>query len=99
MEFIDKELLKSCNNSRSDEEVSKCINIGLLCVQEDPFDRPTMADVLIMLVTETTTLPCPNQPAFVSRKRADSSVSGSSSSKQDIINSINELTVSAVEGR
>lgn len=31
------------------EEVSKCINIGLLCVQEDPTKRPNMEAVRVML--------------------------------------------------
>lgn len=96
MEFINKNLLESCKNSAG--EVTKCINIGLLCVQEDPVDRPTMANVLMMLSSETVTLPRPNQPAFISRRRLDSSASGSTSGKPDS-NSINKLTVTAFEGR
>ncbi|RLN40801.1 putative receptor-like protein kinase [Panicum miliaceum] len=32
-----------------ESEVLKCIHLGLLCVQEDPADRPTMLDILVML--------------------------------------------------
>uniref|UniRef100_J3MLR5 Uncharacterized protein n=1 Tax=Oryza brachyantha TaxID=4533 RepID=J3MLR5_ORYBR len=41
-------------------EVVKCINIGLLCVQQNPVDRPTMADVMVLLNSDTTcSLPAP----------------------------------------
>ncbi|KAI3824727.1 hypothetical protein L1987_06198 [Smallanthus sonchifolius] len=49
--------------------------IGLLCVQEDPQDRPTMPGVLCMLGTDIESLPDPKEPAFVSRKRVLSSIS------------------------
>jgi hypothetical protein len=44
----------------------KCVNVGLLCVQEDPNDRPTMSNVVTMLDSEAATVPTPKQPAFVS---------------------------------
>ncbi|CDP16410.1 unnamed protein product [Coffea canephora] len=93
LDLVDKRLLESCNGT----EVMKSINIGLLCVQDDPSDRPTMSNVLIMLSSETTTLPSPNQPAFVGRRRI-SSTSASLSSKAETI-SINEMTISAEDGR
>ncbi|XP_059665743.1 G-type lectin S-receptor-like serine/threonine-protein kinase B120 [Cornus florida] len=46
------------------EEVLKCIHIGLLCVQDDPAHRPTMSYVVLMLGSDTITLPRPAQPAF-----------------------------------
>ncbi|XP_071904876.1 uncharacterized protein [Coffea arabica] len=91
MDLVDKKLLESCNGT----EVVKCINIGLLCVQDDPSDRPTMSNVLTMLSSETTTLPSPNQPTFLARRRTSST---SLSSKAET-NSINEITISAEEGR
>ncbi|XP_059429282.1 receptor-like serine/threonine-protein kinase SD1-8 isoform X2 [Corylus avellana] len=42
------------------------INIGLLCVQERPTDRPTMLDVVLMISNEHALLPTPKQPAFTS---------------------------------
>lgn len=49
-------------------EALKCINIGLLCVQEQPEDRPTMSSVVLMLVTENAVLPPPKQPDSVATK-------------------------------
>ncbi|XP_052301291.1 G-type lectin S-receptor-like serine/threonine-protein kinase RKS1 isoform X22 [Populus trichocarpa] len=48
-------------------EALKCIQIGLLCVQEDATDRPSMLAVVFMLSNETE-IPSPEQPAFLFRK-------------------------------
>ncbi|OEL19797.1 Cysteine-rich receptor-like protein kinase 8, partial [Dichanthelium oligosanthes] len=53
------------NNSCAENGVLKCIHIGLLCVQENPSDRPSMSDVILMLVGRSTTLPAPSRPAFL----------------------------------
>ncbi|KAK6264894.1 hypothetical protein SCA6_020328 [Theobroma cacao] len=45
-------------------EVLRCIQIGLLCVQEDPSARPTMARVVLMLSSPSVTLPSPKKTAF-----------------------------------
>ena len=38
------------------------MHIGLLCVQQDPDDRPTMSDVVVLLGSESMALPQPRQP-------------------------------------
>ncbi|XP_021293807.1 cysteine-rich receptor-like protein kinase 10 [Herrania umbratica] len=45
-------------------EVLRCIQIGLLCVQEDPSARPTMARVVLMLSSPSITLSSPQKTAF-----------------------------------
>ena len=50
--------------SGSTSEIVKCIHIGLLCVEENPQDRPTMSTVIVMLGSESITLPEPKHPAF-----------------------------------
>ncbi|KAK2650878.1 hypothetical protein Ddye_018367 [Dipteronia dyeriana] len=79
------------------DEVLKCINVGFLCVQEDPDDRPTMSDVVILLSSATATLPIPKRPAFVDIvvKRGLNSMASSSSSKTE---TTNEMTVT-LQGR
>ncbi|GMY37061.1 putative receptor-like protein kinase At4g00960, partial [Fagus crenata] len=44
-------------------EMMRCINIGLLCVQENVADRPDMTSVVFMLSGNSVTLPIPKQPA------------------------------------
>ncbi|XP_010319374.1 G-type lectin S-receptor-like serine/threonine-protein kinase At1g11330 isoform X1 [Solanum lycopersicum] len=61
--FIDPFIL----NPSSEMEIKKCIQIGLLCVQEFAEDRPSISSVLAMLTSETTSIPTPSQPAFTER--------------------------------
>jgi len=81
-----------------ENEALKCINVALLCVQEDSGDRPTMSNVIIMLGSESITLPRPNQPAFVTRRNTAGS-SSSSSRKPAQSSSNNELTITVERGR
>ncbi|KAJ6995879.1 hypothetical protein NC653_012681 [Populus alba x Populus x berolinensis] len=72
------------------------INIGLLCVQESPDDRPTMSDVISMIVNEHVALPEPKQPAFVAgRNMAEQRPLMRSSG----VPSVNNMTITAIDGR
>ena len=43
--------------------ISRFIHIGLLCVQADPTDRPTMDEVIgVLLNSSSHTLPLPKNP-------------------------------------
>uniref|UniRef100_A0A1J3G4N3 Cysteine-rich receptor-like protein kinase 11 n=2 Tax=Noccaea caerulescens TaxID=107243 RepID=A0A1J3G4N3_NOCCA len=42
------------------DDVTRCIHIGLLCVQEDPADRPTLSAIILML-NSSRTLPEPRE--------------------------------------
>nr|XP_017216802.1 PREDICTED: uncharacterized protein LOC108194362 [Daucus carota subsp. sativus] len=57
--LIDEVLLDSSNQM----ELFRVIQIGLLCVQEDPNDRPFMSEVLLMLSSKMQ-LPRPKKPGF-----------------------------------
>ncbi|KAJ0239579.1 Gnk2-homologous domain-containing protein [Hirschfeldia incana] len=50
-------------------KVVRCIHIGLLCVQEDPANRPTLSTIVMMLSSNTVTLPVPKQPKFFAQSR------------------------------
>ncbi|XP_021661937.2 G-type lectin S-receptor-like serine/threonine-protein kinase CES101 isoform X1 [Hevea brasiliensis] len=60
LELMDPTLDESCPHN----EVLRCIHIGLLCVQDQATNRPTMSDIVSMLTNETLDLPAPKQPAF-----------------------------------
>lgn len=62
-EITDPSLRHSC----AENMLLKCTHIGLLCVQENPSDRPNMSSVILMLVGRSTTLPAPSRPAFLFR--------------------------------
>ncbi|CAN1161130.1 G-type lectin S-receptor-like serine/threonine-protein kinase At4g03230 [Linum perenne] len=74
MEVMDQSLSETCVAN----EFMRCVNVALLCVQEDPNDRPTMASIMSMLGSETTSLSRPKEPAF-STRRQNPSATGSSS--------------------
>ena len=74
---MDETLHESCNTN----EFLRCLNAALLCVQDDPADRPTMSNVVVMLSSEAANLPVPKKPAF-SIRRGFSGIA-STSSKQE----------------
>ncbi|KAL5730899.1 non-specific serine/threonine protein kinase [Ranunculus cassubicifolius] len=49
----------------SAEEILRCIQIGLLCVQDKADDRPTMSNVVLMLTSYSLTLGTPTTPTFI----------------------------------
>ena len=60
LELMDPLLIDSFNR----DEFLRYVQIGLLCVQEDASDRPTMSGVVLMLKSETVSLSPPERPAF-----------------------------------
>ncbi|RVW13886.1 G-type lectin S-receptor-like serine/threonine-protein kinase RKS1 [Vitis vinifera] len=74
LDIIDSSLEKSYPM----DEVLRCIQIGLLCVQESAIDRPTMLTIIFMLGNNSA-LPFPKRPTFISKtthKSQDLSSSG-----------------------
>jgi len=52
-------------SSFSEDQVRTCVHIGLLCVQQNPIDRPTMSAVNVILSTDaSSSLQIPSKPAF-----------------------------------
>ncbi|XP_068669516.1 cysteine-rich receptor-like protein kinase 10 isoform X1 [Aristolochia californica] len=92
------------------DEVIRCIHLGLLCVQEDPADRPLMSAVVLMLSSYSVTLPAPSPPAFFvgrsgmsqdNHSRGPDMVSSewSRSTQKTTPTSINEVTISELDPR
>lgn len=57
---------KSCDSS----EMLQSIEVGLLCVQQYPEDRPNMSSVVLMLSKEGILLPQAKQPGFFAERNA-----------------------------
>jgi len=49
-------------DSSPTSEIMRCIHIGLLCIQDNVADRPTMASIVFMLNSFSHTLPIPSEP-------------------------------------
>ncbi|XP_059660434.1 G-type lectin S-receptor-like serine/threonine-protein kinase B120 isoform X2 [Cornus florida] len=99
MELIDPSIVDSC----SEDEVLRCIHVGILCVQESAVYRPNMSSVVLMLESENAKIPMPKQPTFTSL-----SVSGEMDMEEgeeveeghdNDITSSNDVTVTGVIGR
>nr|XP_025879098.1 cysteine-rich receptor-like protein kinase 10 isoform X3 [Oryza sativa Japonica Group] len=62
-------LIKLVDSPSGDEletrEILRCIHIALLCVEENPANRPTMQEVVLMLSCQTALLPKPRCPAYL----------------------------------
>ncbi|CAI0406963.1 unnamed protein product [Linum tenue] len=83
--------------SYSTDQVTRCIQIGLLCVQELTSDRPTMSNVVFML-SNATTLPSPKKPAFVLLRTKDEFRS-STAAVGSTDPSTNRVSVTTLEAR
>ncbi|KAK7319584.1 hypothetical protein RJT34_04307 [Clitoria ternatea] len=93
LELIDS----SIDNSYSPSEVHRCIQVGLLCVQERAEDRPTMSSVVLMLSSDTASMPQPKNPGFCLGRNPTET--DSSSSKQDESFTVNQVTVTMLDAR
>ena len=84
LEFVDESIVSEADVL----ETMRCINIALLCVQENAADRPTTASVVAMLSSESMTLPEPKHPAYFHIRVTEEEPP-----------SANDVTVSALQGR
>ncbi|KAL6654906.1 hypothetical protein ACP70R_008371 [Stipagrostis hirtigluma subsp. patula] len=90
LEVIDATLDAGCNAI----EIIRCINMALLCVQEDAVQRPTMLEVVQMLSSKSMTLPEPTHPAYfhVRVRNEEASVAVEPGSH-------NDASISSLDGR
>ncbi|KAF8409425.1 hypothetical protein HHK36_005501 [Tetracentron sinense] len=90
LDIVDSSMVDSCPA----HEASRCIHVGLLCVQQSAENRPTMPTIVFMLDNETT-MPPPKQPAYVTRTRNAADLYAIQSGNC----SINEVTMTTTEAR
>ncbi|KAG6394009.1 hypothetical protein SASPL_144585 [Salvia splendens] len=86
--FVDE----SMESSGLEKEIVRCIQIGLLCVQEYPQERPSVDTVVSMLSREIVELSTPKQPIFSQKHSAFTTQLGCSTTT-------NDLTVTELDGR
>ncbi|PSR96327.1 G-type lectin S-receptor-like serine/threonine-protein kinase [Actinidia chinensis var. chinensis] len=92
MELMDTCLKDSCVES----QVQRCMQVGLLCVQKLPEDRPAMSSVVFMLGNEGAVLPQPKQPGFfIERSFVDNTTIPTS----DKFYTDDEATITILEAR
>ncbi|CAJ1814007.1 unnamed protein product [Sphenostylis stenocarpa] len=95
LNILDSKLMKDYSKT----EVIKCIQIGLLCVQENPDKRPTMLTIISYLSNSSVELPFPLEPAFIlhgkmNRKIVANESNSSQSTNNSTSFSVNEMSMS-----
>ncbi|XP_048559359.1 G-type lectin S-receptor-like serine/threonine-protein kinase B120 [Triticum urartu] len=86
-ELVHSSFAESC----SLHEVLRCIQVGLLCVQDRPDDRPLMSSVTFMLENDSALLPTPKQHAYFALQNFEAEESRE--------NSVNTVSITTLEGR
>ncbi|MED6175774.1 hypothetical protein PIB30_081489 [Stylosanthes scabra] len=94
-QILDPNLHESC----SQMEVIRCIQVGLLCVQENPSDRPQMAEVVSYLSNLSIELLSPHEPAFFVHGRMNPNMVAMEEDSGHLSNSstqhsLNEMSIS-----
>ena len=72
----------------------RCINVALLCVQENAVDRPTMSEVITILSSDNMVLPEPKHPAYFHIR-----VTAEETSIITETSIVNDTTISTFRGR
>jgi hypothetical protein len=81
------------NGRYSEIEVIKCIQIGLLCVQQFPDARPTIVSIVSYLTNDFIELPTPQESATVFHRQMDAKEIPLVSSSSRLINTSTPLTI------
>ncbi|KAJ4703233.1 Cysteine rich receptor like kinase [Melia azedarach] len=95
MELLDSTLTDSYLRN----EVIQCIHVGLLCVQEDPTERPSMATAVQMLNNYSVTIASPQQPAFFFGVQTERNISTEKSASKSDPTSGDEALITEVYPR
>ena len=90
MELIDEKIAESCHIS----QVLRSIQVGLLCVQQSPEDRPNMSSVVQMLSNESLLAEAKEPGFFMERTVHDSDNSGMQTGSSN-----NEMTMTMLDPR
>ncbi|KAI0497842.1 hypothetical protein KFK09_021080 [Dendrobium nobile] len=88
LDFVDPSL----GDKIPSNEVSKCIIVALMCVQEKAADRPIMSEIITMLSSENAILQDPKKPAFFTTEHEVAS-------ELLIYGSQNDITLTVLKGR
>ncbi|CAA7033309.1 unnamed protein product [Microthlaspi erraticum] len=72
------------DGSLVEEEVVRCLQVALLCVQDDPEDRPSSDFLVVMLKSRSIELPLPREPHYYYARFLGEQAASSSSLAQGI---------------
>nr|ABP02072.1 S-locus receptor kinase SRK7 [Capsella grandiflora] len=100
LEIVDPVIVDSSSFSTfQPHEVLRCLQIGLLCVQERAEDRPKMSSVVLMLGNETGEIHQPKLPGYCVGRSFFETESSSSTQRDSESLTVNQFTVSVIDAR
>ena len=89
-DFVDSSIVDSCSLN----ETIRCVHIGLLCVQGSPNARPLVSSIVSFLENGDISLPTPKEPMYFAEDNY-----GTDGAAENAVNSKNNMSVTAIEGR
>ncbi|XP_008224859.1 PREDICTED: cysteine-rich receptor-like protein kinase 25 [Prunus mume] len=101
LELLDPNL----RDSYAKAEVTRCVHIGLLCVQEIPDERPTMQSIVLMLSSYSVTMALPQKPALFLHSRSELNMpsltteSSDQTTSKSLPFSVNEVSITELYPR
>ncbi|KAF8046083.1 hypothetical protein N665_4039s0002 [Sinapis alba] len=97
LDLVDPIIVDNCQRN----EVVRCVHIGLLCVQEDHVERPPLSTIVLMLTSNTVTLPVPRQPGlfFQSKPGTDPLDSDKFTTTKSLLRSVDDASITDVYTR
>nr|VUE35958.1 At421370-like [Capsella grandiflora] len=101
LEIVDSTIVDSSSSMSTfrPHEVLRCIQIGLLCVQERAEDRPKMSSVVLMLGSEKGEIPHPKRPGYCVSNVSPDTDSSSSTKRDNESSTVNQITISVINAR
>ncbi|CAG7903945.1 receptor-like serine/threonine-protein kinase SD1-8 isoform X1 [Brassica rapa] len=99
LEIVDRVIIDSSSPTFRPREILRCLQIGLLCVQERVEDRPMMSSVVLMLGSETALIPQPKQPGYCVSQSSLETYSSWSKLRDDENWTVNQITMSIIDAR
>ncbi|OAO99689.1 RLK4 [Arabidopsis thaliana] len=95
LELVDPAIVENCQRN----EVVRCVHIGLLCVQEDPAERPTLSTIVLMLTSNTVTLPVPRQPGLFFQSRIGKDPLDTDTTSKSLLGSVDDASITDIHPR
>ncbi|XP_020163465.1 G-type lectin S-receptor-like serine/threonine-protein kinase B120 isoform X1 [Aegilops tauschii subsp. strangulata] len=89
-DFVDSSIVGSCSLN----ETSRCIHIGLLCVQGRPNARPLVSSIVSFLENGDISLPTPKEPMYFAEDNY-----GTDGAAENTAKSANNMSITVLEGR
>ncbi|KAJ0253851.1 Serine-threonine/tyrosine-protein kinase [Hirschfeldia incana] len=99
LEIVDTVIIDYASPTFRPHEILRCLQLGLLCVQERADDRPLMSAVVLMLESEAADIPQPKPPGYCVIGNSRETYSSWSKQPDNESCTVNQITMSIIDAR